>query len=75
MRTITARYDGFCTLTGKRILPGDLIQWQKGKTVLVQKRGFRIDTIRFSSNQGSTEFYRNARGRCEDAPCCGCCTI
>lgn len=20
-------------------------------------------------------FYRNARGRCEDAPCCGCCTI
>jgi len=20
-------------------------------------------------------FYRNKRGRCEDAPCCGCCTI
>jgi hypothetical protein len=20
-------------------------------------------------------FSRNARGRCEDAPCCGCCTI
>lgn len=20
-------------------------------------------------------FYRNARGRCEDAPCCGCCTF
>jgi hypothetical protein len=19
------------------------------------------------------EFYRNRRGRCEDAPCCGCC--
>ncbi len=19
------------------------------------------------------EFYRNKRGRCEDAPCCGCC--
>lgn len=19
-------------------------------------------------------FYRNKRGRCEDAPCCGCCT-
>ena len=21
------------------------------------------------------EFYRNKAGRCEDAPCCGCCTI
>lgn len=21
------------------------------------------------------EFYRNKRGRCEDAPACGCCTI
>ena len=20
-------------------------------------------------------FYRNRAGRCEDAPCCGCCTI
>lgn len=20
-------------------------------------------------------FYRNKNGRCEDAPCCGCCTI
>ncbi len=24
---------------------------------------------------GGREFYRNKRGRCEDAPCCGCCTI
>lgn len=22
---------------------------------------------------GGKEFYRNRRGRCEDAPCCGCC--
>ena len=22
---------------------------------------------------GNHEFYRNKRGRCEDAPCCGCC--
>ena len=21
------------------------------------------------------EYYRNRRGLCEDAPCCGCCTI
>ena len=24
-------------------------------------------------NSGGREFYRNRRGLCEDAPCCGCC--
>jgi hypothetical protein len=24
---------------------------------------------------GGRNYYRNTRGRCEDAPCCGCCTI
>src|SRR5215510_14252030 len=24
--------------------------------------------------QGEVIAYRNARGRCEDAPCCGCCS-
>ncbi len=24
---------------------------------------------------GVTTYYQNSRGRCEDAPCCGCCTI
>jgi hypothetical protein len=24
-------------------------------------------------NSGGREYYRNRRGRCEDAPCCGCC--
>jgi len=24
---------------------------------------------------GGKTYTRNARGRCEDAPCCGCCTI
>lgn len=23
---------------------------------------------------GGGEVFRNARGRCEDAPCCGCCS-
>jgi hypothetical protein len=23
---------------------------------------------------GGREYYRNRRGLCEDAPCCGCCT-
>ena len=24
---------------------------------------------------GGREYYRNKKGTCEDAPCCGCCTI
>lgn len=31
----------------------------------------RVTTTRF--NSGAVE-YRNSRGRCEDAPCCGCCS-
>ncbi len=31
MKTITARYAGTCASTGARILPGDVIQWSKGR--------------------------------------------
>ena len=33
------------------------------------------DVFVFSGEDGSRAFYRNRAGRCEDAPCCGCCTI
>lgn len=33
------------------------------------KRGLTV--IRFASGEVQTQ---NSRGRCEDAPCCGCCT-
>lgn len=38
-----------------------------------QRKRYRAHTgyTRFSSG---AEMYRNPRGRCEDAPCCGCCT-
>jgi hypothetical protein len=32
----------------------------------------QVNTVTFSSGES---FIRNVRGRCEDAPCCGCCTI
>jgi len=31
----------------------------------------RADVIQI----GGREYYRNKAGRCEDSPCCGCCTI
>lgn len=29
---------------------------------------------RYTRFSGGGEMYQNSRGRCEDAPCCGCCT-
>lgn len=26
-------------------------------------------------NTGGEELYQNKQGRCEDAPCCGCCNF
>jgi hypothetical protein len=75
MKTITARYPGMCASTGARILAGDLIQWSKGRTVLLERRRTAVDTITLTGEHGPRDYYRNARGRCIDAPCCGCCTI
>ncbi len=36
-----------------------------------RRTGRRVTTYRTNSGWTGT---RNARGRCEDAPCCGCCT-
>ncbi len=44
MKTITAKYDGFCAVTGARILPGDVIQWKRGRTVLLQRRATKIQS-------------------------------
>jgi len=72
-----ARYPGTCARTGRVIRPGDVITFTPArKPVLVQQQDDRVsDTIVFFGDSGAREFYRNRAGRCEDAPCCGCCTI
>jgi len=70
-----ARFPGRCARTGRVIRPGDVITFTAArKTVLVQQQHVS-DTIVFFGDSGAREFYRNRNGRCEDAPCCGCCTI
>jgi hypothetical protein len=70
-----ARYPGKCARTGRAIKPGDVITFTRArKTVLVEQQRVS-DTVVFFGNSGAREFYRNRNGRCEDAPCCGCCTI
>ena len=70
-----ARFPGTCARTGRAIQPGDVITFTSArKAVLVQQQRVS-DTIVFFGDSGAREFYRNRNGRCEDAPCCGCCTI
>ena len=76
-----AKFPGRCARTGRAIRPGDVISFNGNrKAVLVQQQHnagsdnvtpYTSDVIAF----GDRTFYRNRAGRCEDAPCCGCCTI
>jgi len=75
MKTLTAKYPGHCKKTGARILAGDLIQWSKAGAVLLKRAAAGVNSITLIGDQGPKTFYQNIRGRCEDAPCCGCCTI
>jgi len=69
----TAKYRGQCQRTGQAILPGDKVEYNGKKIVLVQKtRGSDFSDLYVIGNK---EYIQNARGRCEDAPCCGCCTF
>ena len=82
LKTMRAKYPGKCSLSGARINPGDFIIYNtETKTAELEPDA---DTIQFTSTSprvsdvfrfGKTEVYRNKAGRCEDAPCCGCCTI
>ena len=72
---ILARYPGKCQATGKRINIGDLIDYNKTTKKAVLLAPNRSESITFMNEGKASTFYRNARGRCEDAPCCGCCTI
>ncbi len=90
MRTMTARYRGTCRTCGGSIIPGDTIahggRGRTHHTACVGPDNYsainpatgermsnraRVSIVRTSSGWEGT---RNVRGRCEDAPCCGCCT-
>ena len=73
IRTMRARYPGRCAATGAAIRPGALIYYDTSarRATLAPV----VNTITLMGEHGPREFTRNVRGRCEDAPCCGCCTI
>lgn len=71
------KYAGTCEACGTRVAPGaGRLGKAFGKWTVTHNKcpegGKKVMTVRFSSGAVIT---RNARGTCEDAPCCGCCTF
>ncbi len=56
--------DGHCEDAAAGLEPGTLAHDRR-----MASRGLSV--VRFSSGHVMTQ---NSRGRCEDAPCCGCCS-
>jgi hypothetical protein len=90
MARMKAKYSGTCRACGDRFGAGADIVYTRSapkgrKTVHSACAGVSSDFYADSASaargvsyevrtSGGT-FYRNYAGRCEDAPCCGCCTI
>ena len=74
IKSMRAKYPGRCSQSGARISPGDDIKFDTvTRRAWLEEPG---DTrVIFYGQNGATVFHRNRNGRCEDAPCCGCCTI
>jgi hypothetical protein len=73
MTTMTARYRGICACCTGPIRKGQAIVYDRDRrSAFCSPACAESDVVvtRFAS--GATTF-RNRRGRCEDAPCCGCC--
>lgn len=86
-----AKYPGRCAVSGRSFSAGSKIDYDRRtkRAVLVDADGKEsgADGVNLAArtrsdgcvsnvfNIGGREFYRNKRGTCEDAPCCGCCTI
>ena len=73
------RYPGHCAYCGNRVQAnaGVLLQvsgvWMPAHMECEMHQAPQVN----SYYSPVTGFYgiQNARGRCEDAPCCGCCTM
>jgi len=82
-RTLTAKYPGICRRCNGPIAIGDKIRYGgPGRSYHLASAcatsthadiptANRSTYTRFSSG---AEVYTNRAGRCEDAPCCGCCS-
>lgn len=71
-KTMHSKFAGRCSKTGEPFPAGAVIRYDtKTRRAILAPAGLVI-----TYNQGRPQYFiRNPRGRCIDAPCCGCCTI
>jgi len=80
-KSMIAKYPGKCSISGARINRGDHIvfdtvtrkTWfsEPGDCQIIPTKSNYVSDI---YSIGGREYYRNKRGLCIDAPCCGCCS-
>lgn len=75
-KTLTARFPGACRGCRGSIEPGDkIVNMGRGRNYHVDcDDPGGSDIIECYSPTTGNRWYINRNGRCEDAPCCGCCT-
>ena len=80
-KTITLKFAGTCKECGTALPVGTKAKWYGrgvvyGLTCHDKPKGFgsRRKVNYYYSPTTGNEWSQNANGRCEDAPCCGCCT-
>lgn len=70
------RYPGSCAMCGARVpAKGGTLRRVEGVWRPVHLACEKGEAAVIEIRIGSEAFTRNRAGRCEDAPCCGCCTI
>lgn len=72
------KFKTVCTECGDMVQPGEGKVVRMGKRWLGSHNDCKGKDSKYQSNlfvfSSGAEMYQNKRGRCEDAPCCGCCS-
>jgi len=68
-KTITSKFDSKCRRCGEAVYAGEKVRWAKGRGVYHFSNvcGELLDSLEREMT------HKEQFGRCEDAPCCGCC--
>jgi len=82
-KVITLKFAGTCKECGTELPVGTKAKWYgrgvvygldcHSKPVGTPRRSRYKSNFYYSPSTGN-EWYQNKNGRCEDAPCCGCCS-
>lgn len=80
-KKITLKFKGTCADCGAELPEGSIARWYgKGRIYGIgcheysRPRSSGDRSNFYYSLESGNEWFQNKNGRCEDAPCCGCCS-